>query len=505
MGWILVIEENQAVYQEIADALEEIDPKLEVVQFRNSTSFLNWMEKLQNQDPEISPAVPADQFLGLITAIDTWKLKDVRLIGKFKSLFVQKKMAEKEDDLFVVFTGYESPTFKKKRFEYKSVHNFIFKPFDKLLLKQMLDVAVKGRQAIKTHYTHVQKIKLQIEMLKEIQLSCIGELSFKTISDKKVEIGTISKYYADFFETKQHRSALAQVIGFNQPEGQALADVQLRFFALDQAQSFNIQKLAQEHKTRRTLEGERGALTDYEFVFVRHETSALAAELMPSFERFYEHPIKELHSLADLDKWLKERPKPEVAKKLFVFVDHVHVAGNETAEIAGIQKTHGDRNLALFVLSPRIFSETLETELGTVCEDIFYAPFNRSYIVKGLKIRWPGLANREDLFESVHEVQQTIHVSTPVQLSEVSEAGLVMSYPREIAIGTFREFVLWMPHEIEAPTLLAQCNFAEKAADGKSFDCHFVFFGLHEYELKFVRRWKLLQYVAEKQKSEGAG
>ncbi len=578
MGWILVIEENLSVVDAITEALSQIDPKLTTVQFRNSTEFLAWIEKIENyihardalpiggqqpsadltpdtslspvQDaeatssaelaatlspaavpdsspapdqspasdqspaletppelaanagPTIEPALPNDKFLGLVTAIETWKFKDVRLIGKFKTLFVQQKLAENENELFVIFTGYETPNFQKRRFEYKAVNNFLFKPLDKLLSKQMLDIALKGRQAIKTHYTHVQKIARQIEMLKEIKLTQVGELSFQTKAEQKIEIGTIAKYYAEFLETKQHRSAMAQVINYKPIEGQSSAHVKLRFFALDQTQSFNIQKLAQKLKTIRTLDGAKAPATDYELIFVKHELSELAGEVMPAFERFYEHSVSSVMSLAELDKKLNERPTPEATKKLFVFIDHQHIAGNEVMEIDAIRKTQSHRNLALFILSPRIFSEELETELSSRCEDIFYAPFNRSYIVKGLKQRWTDLANKEDLFESVQDVEQTIHVSNPVQLVEVSEAGLVLSYRREIAVGSFREFVLWMPHEIEVPTLLAQCNFTEKATDGKSFSCHFIFFGLREHELKFIRRWMLLQYVAEKQKGE---
>jgi len=488
MGWILLIEENPGIAAEIEDALMQIDSKLKVVPLKTSTEFLTWMEKLQAHDPDVMASLPQDKFLGLITAVETWRFKDVKLIGKFKALFVQKKFAEKEDDLFVIFTGYENPGFQKKRFEYKSVNNFIFKPFDKLLLKQTLDIALKGRQPTKTHYTHVLKTDAKIEMLKEIEISRIGELSFTTKSDQKIEVGTIAKYYADFFETKQHRSALAQVIRVEP------AHVTMRFFALDQTQSFNIQKLAQERKRTHEINGSKAAQSDYSFIFVRHESNSLASELEPSFERFYDHPIVSVTNLEQLHKQLAENQ----AKRTFVFIDHAHLAGNEAGELDAIHKVYP--SLGLFVLSPKILSEALETELSSRAEDIFYAPFNRSYIVKGLKLRYPDLANKEDLFESYQDVEKSIHVSNPVQLVQVSESGLIIGYRRELPVGSFREFVFWLPDEIEVPTLLAQCNFVEKAPDGKGFNCHFVFFGLNEHELKFIRRWMLLRYVDNKQK-----
>ena len=506
-----MIEQDLGFVADLDEALSQIDPKLQTVRFATSTEFLAWMEKLQAHDPELSPPLPTDVFHGLITSIESWKFKDVRLIGKFKTLFVQKKLAAKEEDIFVLFTGFETPTFQLKRFESKSVNNVIFKPFDKLLLKQLIDVALKGRVAVKTHYTHVLKAVSKIEMLKEIRLLQVGEISFKTVSDQTIEPGLTAKYYADFFETRQHRSGLAQVLktephtgdrrivasaGESGEAAAGVIDVTLRFFALDQTQSFNIQKLAQTHKNVVPLIDKAPAPNDYEFVFIEQESSVFAAELKPSFERFFDHKISSVPSIAYFTKELATY----TAKKVFVLIDHAHIAQNEAAEVASLRKLHP--NLSVFILTRQILSEELEVELSSLAEDIFYAPFNRSSIVKGLKLRYPDLANKEVLFENVHDVEQTIHVSTPVQLLEVSEANLVISYRREIPLGSFREFVLWLPNEAEVPTLLAQCNFNEKSADGKGFKCHFIFFGLGDHELKFIRRWMLLQYVDAKQKGE---
>lgn len=495
MGWIIVIEDNLGAAAEISDSISQIDPKISIVSFGTSKDFLTWMSKLQEHDPEASASVPKDRFLGLVTSTETWHFKDVRLIGKFKSLFVQKKMAEKEDDLFVVFTGYMSAEFQKKRFEYKSVNNFVCKPFDKLVLKQVLEIAINGRQPTKTHFTHVLKSDSEVEMLKEIEISEVGELSFSTRSEQRLQSGTIAKYYADFLETKHHRSALAQVLNAETDDSSSGSlNVKLRFFALDQAQSFNIQKLAQERRQLRTLEGLKAEASKYEFVFLRHDSSPLASELEPSFERFFEHPVTPVSTIDDLHRHLNAA----TADRSFVFIETAHIAGNEKAELEAIKGLHP--KAVLFLLSPRIFPEAAEKELSSSVEDIFYAPFNRSYIVKGLKLRYPDLANKEDLFEHVHATKKLIHVSNPVKLVEISETDLIIAYHRELPVGSFREFILWLPAEIEVPTLLAQCNDAQKSADGKSFNCHFIFFALSDHELKFIRRWMLLQYVEEKQK-----
>ncbi|RYZ63257.1 MAG: hypothetical protein EOP05_23950, partial [Proteobacteria bacterium] len=144
MGWVLVIEENQSTVEEIKDAIAQFDQKAALVHFPNSQSFLDWMDKLQKHEPNLDPPVPADKFLGLITAIESWKFRDVKLIGKFKALFIQKGFAQTEDEIFTIFTAYETADFQKRRFEYRSVNNLIFKPFDKLVLQQLLEIAFGG-------------------------------------------------------------------------------------------------------------------------------------------------------------------------------------------------------------------------------------------------------------------------------------------------------------------------------------------------------------------------
>lgn len=501
MGWVLVIEENQAIFDEIKDALAQIDSKAELVRFHDSWAFLDWMQKLQDQEPELDPPRPADPFLGIVTSTETWRFKDVKLIGKFKALFVQKGFAKSEDDIFVLFTAYESPNFQKKRFEYRSVNNIIFKPFDKLVLLQVLDVAMKGRTALKNRFAHTAKSNAEIEMLKEVKMTAIGELGFRTESHQVLQPGVIAKYYADFLETRQHRSALAQVIAFEKPPEKEFGAAELRFFALDQSQSFNIQRMAQKEGHQVLLDPAGENRDAFEFLFVKTKNDSLCVEIQPSVERFFDHDVNAFASLEEVSHFLAAAPAD--SRRRFVFIDHALIAGNEVQEIDVLLGSHAGKNLSLCLLCSRILPETLELELSSRCEDVYYAPFNRSYIVKSLKLKWPELKNKEDLFKWRKDCEQTIHVSNPVKLVEISEAGLVMGYHREIRLGSFREFHLLLPNENEIVPLMAQCNFTAPSTDKKIFHCHFVFFGLRDHELKFVRRWELTQYVGEKQKSGG--
>ena len=498
MSWIIVIEQSPDFQSQIQEALVQIDPTITVVSFPRSNEFISWINLLSQNDPTVTEGLPKDQFKGVITAIETWNFKDIQLIEKFRPLFVQRGFAKAEDELCVVLTGFDHPGFDKRRYEQRFVNNFLYKPFDKLLLKQMLEIAFTGRHPVAKYYIHNLKTEIQIEMLKEIRLSEVTEIGFETISDQKVETGKIAKYYANFLETNQHRSALARAYVNTPIPGTQMNRVELGFFALDQQQSFNLQKTIQSRKQTRPLRGTVGASGLYEFLFLQHESTDLCQQIQPSLERFYDHPSTSVKTPDELTKLFQTLEARNDNRKRLLFADAAHFYGNEVAEMQALMRLGEKLNLTIYLLSPRIFPEAKEFELSTIVGDIFYAPFNRSYIVKTLKRSWPDMRNKEEIFESHGEWSLQIHVSNPVKVIEVSEAGLVMEYHRELPIGSFREFIFWMPEEVAVPELLGQCNFSEPTADKKAFNCHFIFFGLQDVQLKHMRLWMLHNYIATK-------
>lgn len=500
MGWIIVIEENPKSLADIQEAVLALDPKILVISFTQSSEFLNWMQDIQDHKTNLSPQVPSDKFLGLVTSIETWRFRDVKLIGKFKALFIQKGFAKSEDDIFVAITGYETPNFQKRRFEYRSINNFLFKPFEKLTLREFLRLCFAGRSALKVQDIYVAKASAQIEMLKEIHLSAVDELGFQTLSDRPLTLGSIAKYYSAFLETRQHRSALAEVVSSTPRASEGVHDVRLRFFALDNAQSFAVQKLAQSGK-RRLLSNEPNGKDRYEFYFVRSHASGLSQEVEPSLERFFDHPMQAYETASEANTALAHLQKSDFIKARIVFLDCNQFLGNEVVEVQRFLALHPDKQIKLFLLSSEILPEKAEIELSAICQDIYYVPFNRSYIAKALKQKFPDLVIKEELYEWFKETDESLYAATPADLVEVSEIGVVIRYHRPIALGKFREFVFSLPNETEAPNVLAQCNFTQASEDKKSWLCHFVFFGLHDHELKFIRRWMLTQYVDQKQKS----
>ncbi|MBC7371660.1 MAG: hypothetical protein H7326_08850, partial [Bdellovibrionaceae bacterium] len=154
----------------------------------------------------------------------------------------------------------------------------------------------------------------------------------------------------------------------------------------------------------------------------------------------------------------------------------------------------------IYVLSKKFYSDAAERELGQLAKDIFFLPLDSLYFAKKISLHMPHVSSKEALSLPTVLHPHIAKVANPIEISEFSEAGLVVKYYRPISIGAFREFILWLPHELDLPEFLATCNFSEenKAEKGQHFN-HFVFFGMSDHFLIHIRRWILQNHVLSKE------
>lgn len=154
----------------------------------------------------------------------------------------------------------------------------------------------------------------------------------------------------------------------------------------------------------------------------------------------------------------------------------------------------------LVVVAGRDFTDAEKRTLAPFCSDILFLPVDRGLIIQKAKFWFPQLKLASDPLEyPTVELNEIIKTAGPVAISEISEAGLILSYNRNLPLGTFREFMLWQPYEVGAPELAANCNFVEEKGKGE-FQIHFVFFGVTDHFLKAVRLWIRENYVLQKEK-----
>ena len=131
-------------------------------------------------------------------------------------------------------------------------------------------------------------------------------------------------------------------------------------------------------------------------------------------------------------------------------------------------------------------------------------PLERSYIVKRLSFIRPELRSKEKVTVSSIAMTNILKVANPVETSEVSEAGMILKYHRSLEIGSFREFIMWLPNEADIPEIIANCNFTEPDKGGDGFTNHFVFFGMKDHYLKHIRLWMREAYIKQKGTEEAS-
>lgn len=159
------------------------------------------------------------------------------------------------------------------------------------------------------------------------------------------------------------------------------------------------------------------------------------------------------------------------------------------------------KEVKLIIVAEKLLPEVEEIKLAELFDEIFYFPLDRAYFMAKLS-HWFSHFSAKDGPDGVRSlaVDSVIKSANPVHISELSEAGVIVKYPRDIKVGTYREFVLWQPYEIGAPELLAASNFSEESGDPElPFACHFVFFGIRDHHLKSIRVWIRDNYISAKE------
>ena len=189
----------------------------------------------------------------------------------------------------------------------------------------------------------------------------------------------------------------------------------------------------------------------------------------------------------------------------FMFVSHQFVSVDRLElwnEIVKRAKQLGGQTLFhLFIVAAADYSDEEEKKLATLFDDLFFQPVDRTYILQKMVLLCPDLGILDEPLQML-SIPQNVDIKSarPAQIEELSEAGLVMKYDRAMGVGSFREFVLWQPYEVDAPEINATCNFVEEGSEKGEWKLHFVFFAMKDILLKAIRVWILDSYIRSKDK-----
>ncbi|WII71589.1 hypothetical protein QJS83_14055 [Bdellovibrio sp. 22V] len=527
MKFIYVLEDDERIQKDLFETLKSIDPKLHIRFFLNLAQFHEWLKVAVHEGPkalapggqkykddtseDIEPAsthelrlvVAKNEFLGV---------QNIGLIKRAQEFFLRKKMCSPQEPTALVLTAFDSPDFDIGLAEERIINNVIFKPFDKLILKQHLEYALTGHHPVNTSTVAAMKIHSTIEMLKEVSLNSISEIGFTTLNNHEIKLGAMTKYYSDSFKSGNKRSIFAYCNSCKELSPKEFL-CEFYFFGADNDQISQIRRTILQDKNHeaKDVQNTHGnplkVLILDEDMPLNVEMKGFLSEKFSNVEVFsYSHYGQLLSDLADKDTPNKQELPAQfdlVFSNYQIFEIEKQRRWEQICEyLKERAKKHTTeyRQPELFIVSRKKIPIDEIKNLSLWIKEIFFTPLDKGYIFKKTLSQYSSLVNKAPASVASINDKSTLKVANPVEITQISEAGLVLKYYRAISTGAFREFVLWRPEEVDTPEIIGTVNFTEKDKGADYFLNHFVFFGMKDMYLKHIRLWLREAYIKAKEK-----
>lgn len=510
MKYILVLEDESGFKKDLLDILKSIDPQLAVRFFDSLADFHDWMkvamikgplalaegDVVANEDDELRMIISKNEMLGT---------HNMDLIKKTLEFLIRKKFCIPEMPTSFVLTAFDSPDFNVLDAENSTVDNVLFKPFDKLIVKQHLEFALSGHQPLDGSTLSAIEVKDSVEMLKRGQYESLSEIGFTSVSNIQMNIGGLTKYYADIFQAEARKSLYAYCISSVQKGPEEFAN-EFHFFAAENPQISRIRGHINQSSQVQTAPIFKKAGQPMN-VLVLSDNAAQVQDLKTLLQdKFARITVFAYPSVEKLHIELGSIP-PDIHCVFANFeMFEIDKAKTWSALCAAFHEEAKKRGTTLakdpdlFILAKKKISPELFPELFTFAKDVYFAPLDRNYVMKKFSTFYDNLALQKSASVSFVTEQAKLKIAALAKIKQVSEAGLVMNYHRRIEIGSFREFMLIRESESDSPEIAGICNYNEEHKEGQKnvTSNHFIFFGMRDHFLKHIRLWIRETYIRQK-------
>jgi hypothetical protein len=528
MKFILILEDDERTSQDLYESLKSIDPQLSIRFFQDLASFHEFLKVAIQEGPkalanagskhpldtadQTEPSV-ADELRLIIAKNEFLGTKNMGLVRRARDFFVRKKMCSEQEPTALILTAFDNPTFDIKLAEERIINNVLYKPFDKLIVKEHLQYALTGHHPVTSSTLTAAKMSAQIEMLKDIQFQSISEIGFTSLNNHEIKIGAITKYYSDSFTTDSKKSLLAVCVACKEISIKEFLCT-FQFVGADTAQIAKLRRDIIQNKDHRTLDLQTPKgnlktriilLNDDELLDIEFKT--MLTQRFQNVEVFsYKSQGQLLSDLQELDS--KERQNPPIHPDLVIINYHMLDIEKEKTWNALVEKMkdRAKKNSVewtetppMIVLSRTKIAPPEVMDMSRWCKDIFFTPLDKPYIAKKLITNFPITTVEPTSLPYLKQLVEA-KVANPVEITQISEAGLVMKYHRAISTGAFREFILWRMEEHQNPEIIATVNYSEENKNAEGYLNHFVFFGMKDAFLKHIRLWLVDAYIKSKEK-----
>lgn len=490
MALYLIIENENKFYLQIESSIKSLDPSATIQHFENFEFYKTYIEDEEKKQTQKSTSITALFDLALINLSGS-KTSEWQNISD-----VIKKTLKPEAPVCIISFDNEIPTLSD--FKKMGLYNIIHKPFDELILKETLVMALQNKKRYSAKEIKTQKNTAIAGILKDVELQSISELGFLTLSDSEIPLLSLSKYFSPLFDTEKKQSTWAQCLAsIPHPQKSGFFINKFQFYYASRELLSQIRKKVQSlkaHETSNALWHLNAIPKDSKIFKVTlisrqtHETDFFQKELKSHF--------KNLHvDFLDIALIHKKTNQP---------LD-TDIAINMTSlEFDKIQ-IYFEKNTKYFWIPSEILDENSLKEHSQFYLDIFTSPNDKSYFYKKLKSLIPDLILMETpnlLNVSCHDI---IKAANFIEVQDMNEIYLSFNYPRELEFDAVRNFILLNKNEEMSVEIPGFCHFKEKSKVQKSpnktdFFHQFAFYSVTNEALTEIRKWLLHNYIVKNQK-----
>lgn len=489
MGRYLIVDHEDKSVEQIIEALRAVDAQAQLESFPDMESFEAHANGL---NPEAIASFWTFDLMILDYALYTPQIWPDK-IAKLK--------AQNLKEFSILLTSYENTFTVAKFIRPLDIYNFIFKPFDSLILKESLNLALKIKKKAAPLEMKSQSATAFIALLKEVDLQTISELGFVTLSDSQIEANSISKYFSTMFVYGKKQSVWAQcLVSIPHPQKPGIFINKFQFFGAEQPLLSTIRKYIAAHKSDSASSALWNLNPPKSAAFLKlaligqdnDENKNFITEIQNRYNNITAEIVK-------LDPSKKSADKAAYDHDFCInTTDIKHENFKDLFKPACVH----------FWYPPNIPKEDDLKDLATEYRDIFLRPLDRSYFYKKLKIHINALSEKEASHLINITSREVMKVANKVKISEISELYVNLVYSRELNFKEFREFVFLSDDETQTVELPAFCHYTEKQPstggkeDPPGFLHQFVFFGMTDHLLKQIRLWLLHNYIVSNQKND---
>ncbi|MES3036863.1 MAG: hypothetical protein V4736_03070 [Bdellovibrionota bacterium] len=482
MKYVILLEKDTRAQAEIKEALRKINQDFQVLSFQKLEELANWVNELikdgvantLGKNGDDSPMVPL-----MILERDQLGRNKNQLLTQMRSLFIRRGLCTFQDPVGCILTSFDNFDLDRKDIEDPSITNIIFKPFDKLILEEHLKLAAAGIKVESKggDLFHMQA-KSKVEMLKDIELVSFCEYGFVTKTEEPVTEGRISKYYSTLFEINRTNYAYGECV-YNQK-------VKDKNYYLSYFQFVAMETPFINHMRKVVM---KAAKIPFNLPYYSKKTT----------------PTRVRQWAMDDDK----RDKISAMLKEFVqFLPCSIVTKEEAQAVSSVAptdllvvlkedyahvRTFAEPSQIIVISFDKIDEDFLREAEGAM--DVITLLADRMYIKS--KVKFLSSRNTEMPWELVQK-SESIQSGNPVDVVEVSESGIFITYAKPMKIGTFRKFLMLLDKEATNTPFTATCNSIKKNEKGE-YVHHFVFFGMTDAYLKRIRLWIRNTFIEKKQ------